>query len=148
MLPCIKGSQQACVTAVTPTKICSSYSCAVAQHQGIAALPGQNAVPTAQLSPNRIAGQAQHAQECILCITFTVFLCCRLLGLHEQQQGSKRQGCHACWFMFQELPAPLQAVMSGGLLSFSLQCCDMLHVYAMIPWLLVIEQTKVKAWGT
>jgi len=96
VLPCMKGSQQACVTAVTPTKICSSYSCAVAQHQGIAALPGQNAVPTGHLSPNRIGGQAQHAQECIVCIPFTVFLCCRLLGLHEQQQGSKRQGCHAC----------------------------------------------------
>ena len=52
-----------------------------------------------------LARQAQHAQECILRVTFTYLLCCRLLGVHEQQLGSKRQGCHACWFTVQELSA-------------------------------------------
>ena len=33
-----RGSQVACVTAFAPVKICCSYSCAVAQHQCIAAL--------------------------------------------------------------------------------------------------------------
>ncbi len=38
VLLCKTGSQQGCITAVTPLKICASYRCAVTQHQCTAAL--------------------------------------------------------------------------------------------------------------
>ncbi len=38
MLLCKTGSQHDCLTAITPWEICSSYSFAVMQHQGTAAL--------------------------------------------------------------------------------------------------------------
>ena len=38
VLLCKAGLQQACITAITPMKICSSYRCALIQHQNTAAL--------------------------------------------------------------------------------------------------------------
>ena len=38
MLLCKTGSQQPCATAITPMEICSSYNCALMQHQSTAAL--------------------------------------------------------------------------------------------------------------
>ena len=44
-LLCRTGSQHICVTALTPTEICSSYRCAVTHHQCTATLPWAKCTP-------------------------------------------------------------------------------------------------------
>jgi len=50
LLLCTTGSQHACATAITPMEICTSYRCAVMQHQCTAEMVRQNSFPAVQCS--------------------------------------------------------------------------------------------------
>ena len=54
-----------CVTALTPMEICSSYRCAVTQHQCSATLFWQNAIPTVQCCSAKEA----HSRQCVTAVT-------------------------------------------------------------------------------
>ena len=71
MLLCKTGSQHACVTAITPMKICCSHKCAVIHHRCTAALVLANCIPHCPMLLCKTG--SQHA--CVTAITPTEICC-------------------------------------------------------------------------
>ena len=108
LLLCKTGLQQACITAITPVKICSLYRCAVTHHQGTATLFRAKCSPHCSLLLCKTGLQ----QACITAIT-PVKICSsyRCAVTHDQRH------CNAVFCKMQSplITAALQDRLAAGL---------------------------------
>ncbi len=76
VLLCKTGSQHACVTAVAPTDICSSYRCAVTQHQRSSIQGKMHSLLFSPALQNRFALGKMHSHcSVLLCKTALQHAC-------------------------------------------------------------------------
>jgi len=88
---CKTCSQLACVTAIAPEEICSSYRCAVTQQQCTAALGRANCIPRCSVLLFQIASQP----TCVMAITAEE-ICSSYMCAVPQQQYTAALGRASC----------------------------------------------------
>ena len=131
---CVAGSQQHCVTAITPMKICCSYRCAVTHHQCTATLILAKCTPHCSVLLCKTGWQ----QPCVTAIAPMKIHCAYSCAMHPPPRLAAAL-CH-CNYTYEDLlfiqvcknPPPMHCNTDFGNALHTAQCCSAKQAHSSI----------------